>query len=96
MMQKLFLTVKQWSNYDEEQQEILIKKYDVILTDHKTKQEKVIGILKKFNQKNMNKGFAKFDSVMDQFDTGLKKSFGDSAGDPGEKIFGNKKKVSIF
>lgn len=48
-------------------QEILLQKYDVILTDYKTKKEKLFGVLDKFNAKNINKGIDKFNKGMDQF-----------------------------
>ncbi|HSA77202.1 MAG TPA: hypothetical protein VLE02_06640 [Nitrosarchaeum sp.] len=48
-------------------QEILLQKYDVILTDYKTKKEKLFAVLDKFNAKNINKGIDKFNKGVDQF-----------------------------
>lgn len=48
-------------------QEVLLQKYNIILTDHKTKSEKVKIILKKINITNFHKGMMKFNKGMSQF-----------------------------
>ena len=73
-------TVEQWKRFDKwaerengidyTMQEVLLRFYKIILTDHvspKSKKEKAISILKKFNQKNLDKGLAIFDKGMEQF-----------------------------
>jgi hypothetical protein len=71
MKQKKFYTVKQWQRFKKnnyfDMQEILCQKYDVILTDYKTRKEKVIFMLKKFNQKNFDKSMTQFSSFMKDF-----------------------------
>jgi len=71
MKQKKFYTVKQWQRFKKnnypDMQEILCQKYDVILTDYKTRKEKVIFMLKKFNQKNFDKSMLQFSSFMKDF-----------------------------
>jgi hypothetical protein len=71
MKQKKFYTVKQWQRFKKnnysDMQEILCQKYDVILTDYKTRKEKVISVLKKFNQKNFDKSMLQFSSFMKDF-----------------------------
>lgn len=75
-----FYTVKEWNKFSIEIQEELVNRYTVILTDYKTKKEKVVDLLKKLNAQNMNKGidkmdmaFKKLDDLIKQFDQGLKK-----------------------
>ena len=68
-------TVKEWKRFDKvaerengieiTMQEIILKRYDVILTDHKTKKEKLNDILDKFNIENLNKGITKFNKGVD-------------------------------
>jgi hypothetical protein len=48
-------------------QEVLCKKYNVILTDHKTTKEKTISVLNKINIRNFNKGMATFKKSLNQF-----------------------------
>lgn len=48
-------------------QEALLQKYDVVLTDHKTKKEKVFEIIDKVNIKNLNAGIDKFNKGVNQF-----------------------------
>jgi hypothetical protein len=65
---KKLYTVKQWKKFKKTKatefdgikhyfdlQELMCKKYDIILTDHKTKWEQILSILKKINTKNLNK-----------------------------------------
>ena len=71
-----FYTVKEWKRFDKiaerengidiTMQEVLLKRYDVILTDYKTKGEKIKGILNKFNAENLNKGITTFNKGVDQ------------------------------
>ena len=70
-------TVKEWKRFDRiaerendidiTMQEVLLKKYEIILTDYKTKKEKIKHILNKFNAENLNKGITKFNKGIDQF-----------------------------
>jgi hypothetical protein len=48
-------------------QDMLCQKYDVILTDHKTRKEKIAFVLKKFNQRNFNKAMKQFNVFMKDF-----------------------------
>ena len=48
-------------------QEILCKKFDVILTDHKTKKERLISILKNIHLTNINKGIDTFNKMVQDF-----------------------------
>jgi len=52
-------------------QELLCKKYDIILVDYKTRKEKTIHILKKFNMKNFEKGMTKFNRSVQAFSSGI-------------------------
>lgn len=77
MRYKKEYTVKEWKKFDKYAerengiditfQEILLKKYDVILTDYKTKKEKLFAVIDKFNAKNINAGITKFNKGMDAF-----------------------------
>src|SRR3990172_6167295 len=60
-------TVKAWNKFDLTQQDILCCRYDIILTDYKTKKEKIFSVMDKFSPKNINKGI----KVMNR---GLKRS----------------------
>lgn len=44
--------------------QVLSEKYDIILTDYRTRNEKIKDILAKFNQKNFDKGMKKFNKVV--------------------------------
>ena len=66
-MQNLFFTVKQWNKFSWNMQEVLCKKYDVILTDYKTRKEKIILLLNKINMKNFNKGMDTFNKSLNKF-----------------------------
>jgi hypothetical protein len=75
MIYKKYYTVKEWKRFDKvaerengidiTMQEVLLKRYDVILTDYKTKGEKIKGILAKFNAENLNKGITTFNKGVD-------------------------------
>ena len=80
MKVKKFYTVKEWNKFKSndyfDMQELLCQKYDVVLTDYKTKREKIFSFLKKINLKNLDiaiTGFSKlvqsFGNSMDQFTT---------------------------
>lgn len=60
-------TWKGFMKFDWEKQEILCKRYNIILTDYTTKQEKVKKILNKFTVTNINLGITKFNKGMDGF-----------------------------
>ena len=77
---KKYYTVKQWRKFKKIQvkeingtkhhldiQELLCKKYDILLTDYKTRRELVIIFLKKINMKNINKGIDTFNRAVQAF-----------------------------
>ena len=66
-MQKLFFTTKEWNRFSWSMQEILCKKYEVILTDYRTRKEKTISLLNKINMKNFNKGMNLFNKSLNKF-----------------------------
>ena len=66
MRGKKYYTVKEWKKFYKIQ-DLLCKKFDIILIDHKTKQEQVISILKQINLKNMDKGISAFNKIIQQF-----------------------------
>lgn len=66
-MQKLFFTAKEWNRFSWSVQEVLCKKYDIILTDYKTRKEKTISLLNKINMKNFNKGMNLFNKSLNKF-----------------------------
>ena len=74
-MHKKYYTVKQWQKFKSndyfDMQEILCQKYDVILTDYKTKKQRIISLLSHINLKNLDKGITQFNKLF--------ASFGDSA-----------------
>ena len=66
-MQTLFFTVKEWNRFAWSMQEIMCKKYDIILTDYQTRKEKIILLLHKINMKNFNKGMDMFNKSLNKF-----------------------------
>jgi hypothetical protein len=48
-------------------QEVICKKYVVILLDHQTRKEKTISLLNKINLKNFNKGIDTFNKSLNKF-----------------------------
>jgi hypothetical protein len=71
MRQRKFYTVKQWKRFKRndyfDMQDMLCQRYDVILTDYKTRKEKITSVLKKFNQKNFDKSMTQFSCFMKDF-----------------------------
>ena len=49
------------------QQQLLCEKWNIILTDHETRNEKIIRLSKKITLKNFNKGIDKFNKGVDDF-----------------------------
>jgi len=74
--ERLLMTVKAWGKYNRFMQENLTMNYEIILTDHQTKGEKVRGFLSKFTFENLDKGLDKFDKGMIEFDKMLKDNKG--------------------
>ena len=66
-MSTLFFTVKEWNRFSWTTQEVICKKYDVILTDYQTTKEKIISFLNKINMKNLNKGMDIFNKSLNKF-----------------------------
>ncbi len=66
-MQTLFFTIKEWNRFDWNKQQVLTKKYAVILTDYKTRKEKMLQVLNQINFKNFNKGIEGFNKIVQQF-----------------------------
>jgi len=66
MKYRKFYTIKEWKKLYNIQ-EILCKKFDVILTDHKTNKEQLITILQNINLKNINKGIDTFNKIIQDF-----------------------------
>jgi len=71
MKVKKFYTVKEWNKFKGndyfDMQDMLCQRYDVILTDYKTKREKLFSALKKINLKNLDKGIAGFSKLVQSF-----------------------------
>lgn len=103
-----FFTVKEWKKFDRvaerengidiTMQEVLLKKYEIILTDYKTKKEKLFAVMDKFNAKNINAGIDKFNKGVDQFSEVLKstKGMGISQKDYDSLLPKKKHAVSFF
>ena len=71
MRTRKYFTVKEWNRFKNndyfDMQDMLCQKYDVILTDYKTKREKVFSLLKKINLKNFDKGVTEFSKLVQSF-----------------------------
>jgi len=83
LMKQVKMTVKQWKRWDDEQQEQILKKYDIILTNHKTRRERFIGIMENIDitsrkgRKNLNRALDKMDRGFETFDKYNKQLFSD-------------------
>ena len=118
MRYKKLFTVKEWNKFKKikvkeidgikyyyDIQELMCKKYDIILTDYKTKSEQIIIFLKKINMKNINKGIDSFNKAvqafggsMDQLSKDLTSSEKDQSGKDREnleKIWGKSSKSGV-
>jgi hypothetical protein len=71
MRSRKYFTVREWNRFKNndyfDMQDMLCQKYDVILTDYKTKREKVYSVLKKINLKNFDKGVTEFSKLVQSF-----------------------------
>ncbi len=108
MMRKVLrLTQKQWNRFDLEKQEVLTKRYHVIISDYKTKRQRIMAILDKVDitrpqgKRNLERGIKKFNDSVDAFDgvmDDLSKSLNTAAGKrdvPVHEQFWGKGKNSI-
>ena len=109
MKNKKHYTVKEWKKFKKikvkeidgikyyyDMQELMCKKYDIILTDYKTKSEQIIIFLKKINMKNINKGIDTFNKAVQSFGGSmdqLSKDLGSSKKHQSEKDRENLEKV---
>lgn len=105
-MKKLYTTVKNWNRWNTDQQEKILKKYDVILTDHtkRTLRGIMLALLRptpqqKASQKRaLESGIAKlktgidhFDAALDDLSAGLRDATGSRGNDPVRAVFGDRK-----
>ena len=71
MKVKKFYTVKEWRKFKSndyfDMQDMLCQKYDIILTDYKTKREKIFSFLKKINLKNLDIAITGFSKLVQSF-----------------------------
>ena len=71
MRTRKYFTVKEWNRFKSkdsfDMQDMLCQKYDVILTDYKTKREKIFSALKKINLKNFDRGVTEFSKLVQSF-----------------------------
>ena len=71
MRDRKYFTVREWNRFKNndyfDMQDMLCQKYDVILTDYKTKREKIFSVLKKINLKNFDKGLTEFSKLVQSF-----------------------------
>jgi len=71
MRTRKYFTVKEWNRFKSkdsfDMQVMLCQKYDVILTDYKTKREKVFSALKKINLGNFDRGVTEFSKLVQSF-----------------------------
>ena len=71
MRTKKYFTAREWNRFKNndyfDMQDMLCQKYDVILTDYKTRIEKMFFALKKINLKNFDKGVTQFSKLVQSF-----------------------------
>ena len=77
MRPRKYFTVKEWNRFKKndyfDMQDMLCQKYDVILTDYKTKREKIFSILDAINLKNINRGMEIFNKSIQSFGDSMDK-----------------------
>ena len=85
-------TTKAWNKFSEGKKQILTNRYEVILTDHLTRRERVRKNIKGANLKNFTKNVKRFDEGQKKFwskyDKAMSVTFGSSKQSNTEKIFG--------
>ena len=71
MRTRKYFTVREWDRFKNndyfDMQDMLCQKYDVILTDYKTKREKLFSALKKIYLRNFDKGVSEFSKLVQSF-----------------------------
>ena len=72
MRYKKKFTVKEWGRFPLFKQEILCKKYHVVLTDHMTRTQKINRILGIFNKRNLDRSIDTFQKAANAMDKGFK------------------------
>ena len=72
-------TIKEWKRFSPDIQQELTNRYNVTISDYKTRGQKAKGIAKSFNKKNIvkagrktNAGVMKFSNTMNSIDRGLR------------------------
>ena len=75
MRTRKYFTLREWNRFKNndyfDMQEMLCQKYDVILTDYKTKREKIFSALKKINLRNFDNGIAEFSKLVQSFGSSM-------------------------
>ena len=75
MRTRKYFTAREWNRFKDndyfDMQEMLCQKYDVILTDYKTKREKFFSALKKINLRNFDNGIAEFSKLVQSFGSSM-------------------------
>jgi hypothetical protein len=75
MRTRKYFTAREWNRFKDndyfDMQEMLCQKYDVILTDYKTKREKIFSALKKINLRNFDKGVSEFSKLVQSFGSSM-------------------------
>jgi len=71
MRTRKYFTVKEWQRFNtdnySDMQELLCQKYDVILSDYRTKKQKIFSLLQKINLKSFDKGVSEFSKLVQSF-----------------------------
>lgn len=74
-------TVKEWKKFDYPHQSVLLRKFDIILTDHKTRGEKLAAIYDKIKHGDIGPTLNKITKGIDDFSRVMNKTKG-MAGKP--------------
>ena len=81
MNERKYYAVKEWKKFKNnnyfDMQEMLCKQYEIILTNYKTKREKIFSLLSKINLKNIDKGITQFNKVIQNFSESMEKLTGE-------------------
>ena len=81
MRSRKYFTVKEWNRFknndDFDMQDMLCQKYDIILTDYKTRNQKIFSLLQKINLKNFTTGVTEFSKLVNSFGNSIEQLTGE-------------------
>ena len=81
MRDRKYFTVREWNRFKNndyfDMQDMLCQKYDIILTDYKTRNQKIFSLLQKINLKNFSTGVTEFSKLVNSFGNSIEQLTGE-------------------